>query len=494
MSLSTPIFLIFFAICASVYLKIPAKYQPAWLLLASMAFYMWSMPAYGGVLIATAGLAYLAGLRIAAAEGETKKRRLAAYIIFFVAVLCIFKYFNSTVKLLGLSGAVSLAQPVGISFYTLSVIGYLVDVAHGDEPEKNFIVFALYISYFPQIISGPIARSGELLPQLRAEHRYDYDRTVQGLERFLIGAFKKLVLSNGLGLLVDGVWADLEAAQGLSVAAAFIIYPIQLYCDFSGYTDMALGVSQVLGIKLRENFCAPFFATNFSGFWSRWHMSLSSWLQDYIFVPLAWADTEHITRGKMQHLPVYACIFAVFFTSGLWHGVGMTFVVWGLLQALYRMGEELMHRHLGKPKKKAPARIIWGKRVAVFALWVFSMVFFRAPSLGDAAKAFSELGNPGTFSHMIDILYAAAAKSVFADRKYFMIYTAGIAIGLVAAVIFDVIDFKRGPKKVGERRLEGLSSTKKWLVCWMLGLLCCAFYLISITGTAAGAAFIYGGY
>ena len=486
MSLSTPLFLIFFAICACVYLKLPAKYQPAFLLLASMIFYIQSMPAYCAVLLATAWLAFFAGQRIDAAEGEAKKHRLVAYIVVFVAVLCVFKYFNATMKLFGLDERFSLAQPVGISFYTLSVIGYLVDVYHGDKPEKNFIIFALYISYFPAIISGPIARSEELLPQLRAEHRFDYDRTVAGLERFLIGAFKKLVMSNGLGLPVDAVWADLEAAEGLSVIAAFFIYPIQLYYDFSGYTDMALGASQILGIKLHENFCAPFFATNISGFWSHWHMSLTSWLGEYVYIPLGGSH-----RGFMRKL---LNIFIVFMLSAVWHGVGFTYVVWGLIEAAYRVGEELLHRRFGKPDKNEPSHIVWLKRIGFYLLWVFSMVYFRAPSLAAAANAFAELGSLGTVSHMIDVMYAAAAKSVFADRKYFMIYTAGIAIGLVLTVFFDVTDHRRGPERVGERRLAGLSTAKKWIICWVMGLLCCAFYLMSITGTAAGGAFIYGGY
>ena len=242
--------------------------------------------------------------------------------------------------------------------------------------------YALFLFLFATVTQGPICRAGALLPQFDEEHRFDAARTVRALRLMGLGLFKLVAVSDVLGLLVDEVFPNYQQYGGPMLLLAAVLYTFQLYFNFSGYSETARAVGLLLGLELPENFKTPFFSTNFSGFWSRWHISFSSWLQDYLFMPLAWTDF------KGRRLPAELCIFTVFFVSGFWHGNTAPFIVWGLLQALYRLGEELLHRRLGKPKKKAPARVLWGKRAGVFGLWCFSMVFFRCGSgdmrVGDA--------------------------------------------------------------------------------------------------------------
>ena len=378
MSLQSFAFFGFLAVVAAVYLHLPRRWQNPFLLAASLVFYA---QAPTGFLLPTLGVGaftWLCGLGL---QTKHKTAFLRLGVAGTLGILAFFKYWNTLSGVWGAPG--SILMPLGVSFYSFAAIGYLVDAARGDcEVERRPVRYALFLFLFATVTQGPICRAGALLPQFDEEHRFDAARTVRALRLMGLGLFKLVAVSDVLGLLVDEVFPNYQLYGGPMLLLAAVLYTFQLYFNFSGYSEMARAVGLLLGLKLPENFKTPFFSTNFSGFWSRWHISFSSWLQDYLFMPLAWTDF----RG--HRLPAELCIFTVFFVSGFWHGNTAPFIVWGLLQALYRLGEELLHRRLGKPKKKAPAEVLWGKRAGVFGLWCLSMVFFRCGSgnmsVGDA--------------------------------------------------------------------------------------------------------------
>lgn len=353
MGLQTIQYLFFLAVSAGVYLHLPRRIQPVFLLAASGVFYALASGGYLAVTLAVGAFSYLCGLGIAWKDGAHKQAFVRLGVIGSVAILAFFKYFGflNTV----LPAPLKIVMPLGISFYSFAAIAYLIDAGRGDcEVERNPLYYFLFLTFFGTVTQGPIPRAGALIPQLRAEHRFDAQRTVRALRLYAVGLFKMVAVSDVLGMVVDEVFGAWQSYGGGMLLLAAVFYTFQLYFNFSGYSELARATGLVLGLELTENFKTPFFATNFSGFWSRWHISFSSWLQDYLFMPLAWADTERLTGGKLRRLPPEVCVFIVFFVSGFWHGNTLPFVVWGLLQALYRVGEELLHRRLGKPKRKLP--------------------------------------------------------------------------------------------------------------------------------------------
>ena len=314
MSLQSIGFFGFLLIVAAVYLHLPQRWQNPFLLAASWYFYAKAMPAMLPVTIAIAACTYVCGR----AMQRHKTAALRVGVIGLLVILAFFKY-NGAFAADG--GWQAVAMPLGISFYSFAAISYLIDAARSDcEVEINFIDCVLYLNFFATITQGPICRAGDLLPQLKQEHRFDAARTVRGLRLLALGLFKMVAISDVLGLVVDEVFPNYRSYGGPMLILAAIFYTFQLYFNFSGYSEMARAVGLLLGLNLPENFKTPFFATNFSGFWSRWHISFSSWLQDYLFMPLAWADVSGLTGGKIQRLPAEFCVFTVFFVSGFWHG------------------------------------------------------------------------------------------------------------------------------------------------------------------------------
>ena len=312
------------------------------------------------LLVAVSLFCWALGRAIQAAQPPRRGRLVAVGVCGLLALLAVFKYFNFFVPVFAPGVLHKLPFPLGVSFYTFAAISYLVDVGRGDMPaEESPLNLTAFLCFFGTITAGPICRARTLLPQLRQEHRFDAARTVTALQLFALGLFRKVAVADPLYTYASQVFGDIPGHGGLSLLAATLAYTFYLYFDFAGYSEMARASALLLGLDIPENFKTPFFATNFSGFWNRWHISLSSWLQDYLFTPLVWADASKlplIGRKISRFSPLF-CVFCVFFVSGFWHGSTLPFVVWGLLQALYRVGEELLHKHLGKPKKKAPARV-----------------------------------------------------------------------------------------------------------------------------------------
>lgn len=498
MSLQSFSFFAFFAAAAAIYLHLPRRVQPPFLLVAGWAFYLLAAGSGAPVLLAVtlsiALFTYLCGCGLEWHGGAHKKFFLRLGVVGSLCILAFFKYFNFF-RAAALPFLPKILMPLGISFYTFASLSYLIDAARGDCPvEHDFVAYGLFVTFFATVISGPICRAGDLIPQLKAEHRFDAARTVDALRLFALGLFKKVALADVLGLLVNEVFPHYQQYGGPVLLLAALAYTFQLYFDFCGYSEMARAVGLVLGIRLPENFKTPFFATNFSGFWSRWHISLSSWLQDYLFLPLAWLDVSRLTHGKRDHLPTEFCVFTVFFLSGFWHGNTLPFVVWGLLQGLYRMGEELLHRRLGKPKRRAPAPVLWAKRAGVLLLWTMSMVFFRVgagPNAGTVQDAFLYLSR--CFLHWSPVrfgteLYTAVYQGFYANSILVAAWFLFITAGLVLAFRLDFCRFFREKGRPAELVLA--AQKHRMLLYYLLVIFVLAGYIMQ-SGGFGNASFAY---
>lgn len=391
-------FLIFFPIVTLLYFLLPARMRWVWLLLCSAYFYMCWRAKYilligFSIAVTWAGawlIDALRGGRILRTDGG--RNAAARWVLLGVlaanlGVLFLFKYYNFFAEnLAALTGSrlpfFSFALPVGISFYTFQALGYTIDVYRGDIPaERNPFRYALFVGFFPQLVAGPIERTQNLLPQLKKPTRFDYDAMRGGLLLMGWGLFQKIVIADRLSVFVSAVYGDAGQMDGALLLAATVLFAVQIYCDFAAYSTIARGAAQVLGVRLMKNFDHPYFSRSLSEFWQRWHISLSKWFEDYIYMPFVWKWRSPAS--------IYAALLLVFFVSGFWHGANWTFVVWGLLHALYRIVGSLtarprrrLYKRLGLPVKSRWFACI--QVVCTFLLVDFTYIFFRAESLEQA--------------------------------------------------------------------------------------------------------------
>lgn len=384
---------LFLPIVFILYWIIPQKFRWIVLLISSYYFYASWGAEYVAVILLTTVVSYVAALLMEARRKGNlyPKTILVISVILCTGVLFFFKYFNFFTENLSIllqkisipmqPFTLKLALPIGISFYIFQTISYLVDVYRGDvRAERDFGIFAVYISFFPKVMQGPIERGKKLLPQLLAHRRFQYGQASYGLKLMAWGYFKKLVLADGLSVYVNQVYNDLPSYQGLSLALATFFFAIQLYCDFSGYTDIALGSAKLLGIELTQNFKAPYFASSIKDFWGRWHISLSSWLRDYIYIPLGGNRV-----GKVRHA---INIMITFLISGLWHGASWNYILWGGIHGVLQVVEGFFPWNT----KKSPFQrnrhyhflLCLITVPCTFVLVCFAWIFFRAATLGDA--------------------------------------------------------------------------------------------------------------
>ena len=352
-------FAIFLPIVFLIYWVVPNKYRAFFVLLVSDGVYMTFSAGYVLLLFVMSLLAYFVGL-------YCSSRSLIAGVMIQVGVLAFFKYAN---LLPGWSD--SLVVPVGISFYLFKSISYMADVYKGKlQPEKKPVFFFLYLAFFPDVVSGPINRAEVLIPQLKEEKAFDYDRAVYGMRLILLGLFKKLLIADTLSRYVNPVFETPGAYMGISYLAAALFYTIEIYCDFSGYSDMAVGIARLFGVCSMENFKSPYLSANIKEFWERWHRSLSGWLRDYVYIPLGGSR-----KGKLR---TYFNLMITFLISGIWHGANLTFLVWGALHGIY----QVVYRFYKKHCKWEMPKIIG---VALtFAFVSLAWIFFRADSVYDA--------------------------------------------------------------------------------------------------------------
>lgn len=391
-------FLLFFALVVTVYYLLPQAWRWIALLFASICFYASFGPRYVLLLVASTLVIYRAGVAIGAAPQAAKKKAvLIGGVLLALLPLVVFKYVDflsgSLSNALGHEAPIvpqlNWALPVGLSFYTFTCVSYLVDVYRGElAPERHLGRLALYVSFFPKLLAGPIERATAFLPQLLQPVRFNPDAVVQGLQLMLWGLFKKVVIADRLGVQVDAAYNNPEFASPVALLIATYLFAFQIYCDFSGYTDIAIGAARVLGIDLAANFRRPYLATSVPEFWGRerWHISLSRWFRDYMYIPIG---GNHGSKAR-----VYANQMAVFLMSGLWHGANWTFVIWGALNGLY----QVLTLATAGVRQKLYQRIPLPRTLIsllgcllTFHLVLISWVFFRAASAAEAATVLSRI-------------------------------------------------------------------------------------------------------
>ena len=403
-------FLLFFPVVLCIYFLLPGKTpRNIWLLLASYFFYMSWNPMYGLLLLGVTLVTYIGGLMIErTGHSKGSKGILAVCILAVFGVLFYFKYWNFTADLLdslfrkahiGISAAhIDVILPVGISFYTFQAVGYLIDVWRGDiKAEKNPLKYALFISFFLQLLAGPIGRARNLLYEIPAKHRFHFEEARDGFLLMLWGYFLKLVIADRLAIFVDTVYGNTADFPGWYVIAATVLFGVQIYCDFAGYSTIALGAAEILGIHLTDNFKAPYMAPTTQAFWSRWHISLTSWFRDYLYIPLG-GNRKGKFRKQLNRV-------IVFLVSGLWHGADLSFIVWGVLNGIYQVLGDLLKpvrdfavRLLKIDRTKAGHRIL--QSVITFLLIDFSWIFFRADNINaalDCIRSMAKASNPWIF-------------------------------------------------------------------------------------------------
>lgn len=436
-------FLIFFPTVTILFFLLPKRTQWFWLLIVSYYFYMSWDPSYAILILISTGITYLSGILMGNADNSTlskedKKNRKKLYVaLSFVSnllILFFFKYFNffndSVVEIANLLGfevegsRFNVLLPVGISFYTFQALSYTMDVYRGQiAPEKHFGRYALFVSFFPQLVAGPIERSTNLLPQFSHYKKFDYNRIKGGLLLMLWGFFQKVVIADRLAVLVDKVYNEPSSYEGVQLILATVFFAFQILCDFSGYSDIAIGAARVLGFDLMKNFERPYFSKSIKEFWRRWHISLSSWFRDYLYFPLG--------GSRVSKLKFYRNIMIVFLVSGLWHGANWTFVVWGGLHGLYLVLEEVFHSLRQKMEIKLNIigsfsdRLI--KVIFNFALVTFAWIFFRSNTLRDSFYIVENL-----FVNNFSKLFGEDLYSLGLDKDDF--YIAVFSIGVLLVV------------------------------------------------------------
>ncbi len=485
-------YIIFFPICVIFYYCIPNKCRNVFLLVASYYFYMNWMPQYALLLLFSTGVTWLSGHFITCTYKEhTRKMILLLGICLNLGILFIFKYFNFFMDIIIQIfpylkiGRSHLLLPVGISFYTFQALGYLIDVYRGEErggitEEKNFLIYALFVSFFPQLVAGPIERSKNLLPQFKEEHVFSVNETVTGLRIILVGMFKKVVIADMVALYVDQVYGNIEVVGGLTLCLAIFLFTIQIYCDFSGYSDIARGSARILGFRLMNNFVAPYLSTSVKEFWNRWHISLSTWFRDYIYFPLG-GGRKGFTR-KLCNLMI------IFLISGLWHGAARSFVLWGFLHGIYRVCDELKEKYLKKELKNSRIRTCFRTSVT-FLIVSLTWNFFRTENIHLALdiykKCFHDLSISTLFQN-----YKTIVAGIFPDgmdmTRIYAILIAGCVL-----ILFILDYFQKYRNVCVENLIEMLPTAVRWIVYYSAIILIMFCFIMTTNEYGQAGAFLY---
>lgn len=477
-------FLIFFPIVTLIYFILPKKIRQYWLLIASWYFYMCWNAGYIVLILYSTVITYISGLLIEK-NRLNKKIIVAGSFILNLAVLFYFKYFNFGIGLLAKLLAyahisVNVPQfdiilPVGISFFTFQALSYTVDVYRGEiYAERNFFKYALFVSFFPQLVAGPIERSKNLMKQICEPKSFDFDRTRDGVLLMLWGYFLKVVLADRIAIFVDTVYGDVNTYSGYYIMLATILFAFQIYCDFAGYSIIAMGTAKVLGIQLMDNFESPYLATSVTGFWRHWHISLTSWFRDYLYIPLGGNK-----KGKFRK---YANEMIVFFASGLWHGASISFVIWGGLNGLYQVVGEILQPLKNKlvDMLHIDRRSIGHKLICTiftFILVDFAWIFFRADSAVASFNIIKMLtvNNPW-------VLFDGSIYECGLDQKNYWLMICGILLLLI-------VDFLKSRKIVIREIIAKQHIVLRWLV---IDIAIIVLLIFGIWGSTYDAAnFIY---
>lgn len=492
MAFQSGTFFVLFLATLLVYHAVPKALKLYTLLLAGCIFYAPAGVAYFVLLGVAVLLSYTAARCMDAASTDRKRR-----VIFWVALalllgnLCFFKYYNlfgtAMNQMLASWGwpvllpDKGLLAPLGISFYTFVMLGYLIDVYQKVRPaERHLARYAVFASFFPLIASGPIERGEAMLPQLEEPRAFSYDDFSSGAARILWGFFKKFLVANLIAIPVDRVFGDMSSYTGPYLLLAGLLYSYQIYCDFSGYSDIAIGVARTLGFRVRENFTRPFAARSFTELWQRWHISLTSWFRDYVFTPLSFS-----LRGSRWPALVGAlCLFVIFPLSGIWHGATLAYFVWGVLNGIYMVVGRLTAKRRRKLAKKNPLYRNAAVKavlqiVMVYLLFTSCIVFFRAQTIGDALYWYAHV-----FTGWVQAVIAPAQafgvlKELNIGRLFLLLCGGG-------AVLIECVEWRAAQK--GVTTGEWMQAQKTWV---RLPLYYALLLLLAFYGMLGASSFIY---
>ena len=427
-------FLIFFSIVFSIYFFIPQKFKWGFLLAASYFFYGYWKIEYLILLIVPTIIVYFISFKISQTQSKRRRKLLLILgVIAGLAVLLVYKYIDfigsSLFSLAGIFisnleyNPFNLLWPIGVSFYSFKLVSYLVDVYNEkSKAEKHLGYFALYVSFFPQLLMGPIDRAVNFIPELKKKIYVDIDRVVSGFRLVVWGVFKKMVISDRLAIFVNEVFRDPEQ-QGINLIFGAYFYAFRIYCDFSGYSDIAIGISRILGFKSMNNFDFPYFSKSMTQFWNRWHISLSTWLRDYLFLPIAYAVMRPIKTPKLYRIKAETWgyvigMFLTMFLGGLWHGARWTFVIWGMLHGIYLIVGYITKKTRKKWVKKTRLNKFPRLRYVIsvfitFNLVSFAWIFFRAESFDKALSYIKHLRFGSTGKGTVYLLFNLILVSIF---------------------------------------------------------------------------------
>ncbi|WP_339710943.1 MBOAT family O-acyltransferase [uncultured Kriegella sp.] len=395
-------FVIFFPVVFVLYwvCSTNLRLRNSFILASSYVFYGWWDWKFLGLIIISSFVDYYVGKKLGKEKSE-KRRKLLLYLSLFVNLgfLLYFKYFNffidsfaSAFTLLGKpleTSTLNIILPVGISFYTFQTLSYTIDVYRNKlGPTDNILSFFAFVAFFPQLVAGPIERASHLLPQFSKLYRFNIDEVRSGLQLMLWGFFKKVVIADRLAILVNTVYNNPGAHSGIDFTIATLFFAFQIYCDFSGYSDIAIGLARTMGFDLMKNFDSPYFSKSITEFWRRWHISLSTWFRDYVYIPLGGSK-----KGKNR---TYINLFTVFLVSGLWHGAAITFIIWGALHGVVIVLEKAtktirnnVFQLIGLDKDVFSNRLFFG--FVTFSIVAFAWIFFRSNSFSDAQLIISKI-------------------------------------------------------------------------------------------------------
>ena len=488
-------FLIFFPIVVLLYFIVPKKIKHLWLLAASYYFYMCWNAKYALLILFSTGVTYLSGILMEkvkakpwedAKKSRYKKLTVAMSFVLNLSVLFYFKYINFALEGLGNIlrlvhiemnlPAFDIVLPVGISFYSFQALSYTMDVYRGEiYAEKNFFRYALFVSFFPQLVAGPIERSKNLLKQLAVPKKFNFDSARDGILLMIWGFFLKVVLADRVAILVDLVYGDFATYGGWYLIVATFFFSIQVYCDFYGYSVIAMGAAEVLGIRLMENFDAPFFSLTVAEYWRRWHISLTSWFKDYLYIPLG-GSKKGVVRKNINRM-------IVFLVSGLWHGASFSYVAWGGLNGLYQVIGEFLQPLRDKLVEFLHLnRESFGHKLAkmLFTLFLvdFSLIFFRADRFRDAIA-------------IIQNIFTVKNPWILFDGS---LYECGLDVGnfwvaILCIVILLIADYYKYRGVAIRKKIAEQDYWFRWLV---ISCSVCAILIFGIWGTEYNAAgFLY---
>jgi alginate O-acetyltransferase complex protein AlgI len=398
-------FFVFFPVVTVAYFLTPQRWRWLLLLAASCYFYIQFIPVYIFILFFTIAVDYVAGILIEGSQGEKRRIYLIASLIANLGVLAVFKYFNflnnnldAVIEFLGWNYPIkplAIILPIGLSFHTFQSMSYTIEVyRHRQAAERHLGIFALYVMFYPQLVAGPIERPQNMLHQYHEEHHFDYQRVTDGLKLMTWGLFKKVVIADRLALVVNRVYSQPAGYEGIHLMIATVCFAYQIYCDFSGYSDIAIGAAQVMGFHFMDNFRQPYASRSISEFWRRWHISLSTWFRDYVLFSLP-GNRESKWRMQLN-------VLLTFLASGLWHGANWTFVIWGALHGIYllvSLWTQGLRDKIYGPTRLGRFPFITGtlQTAGTFSLVTFAWIFFRAPTVSEAlyiiGHLLSGLGN-----------------------------------------------------------------------------------------------------